>query len=70
MATVGAGVYEIRVRAGTAYRVFYVAKYDEAVYVWHAFEKRRRQTPQADIELARKRLADLLRRRTQKQETP
>jgi phage-related protein len=37
-----------------------VAKYDEAVYVIHAFEKRTPQTREADIALARKRLADLL----------
>jgi phage-related protein len=51
------------------HRVFYIAKFEEAVYVLHAFEKRTRQTPRADIELARKRLADLIRRRAQKPET-
>jgi phage-related protein len=50
------------------HRVFYVAKFDEAVYVLHAFEKRTRQTPQPEIELARKRLADLIRRRPKKPE--
>ena len=40
----------------------------EAVYVLHAFEKRTRQTPQAEIALAQKRLADLIRRRAQKRE--
>ena len=39
---------------------FYVAKYEEAVYVLHAFEKRSRQTSQTDIDLARRRLADLI----------
>jgi len=29
--------YEIRVQIGDAYRVFYVAKFEEAVYVLHAF---------------------------------
>ena len=70
MTTVGVGVYEIRVHTGAEYRIFYVAKYEEAVYVLHAFEKRTRQTPQAEIVLARKRLADLLRRRSRNQETP
>ena len=55
---------------GAAHRIFYVAKYEEAVYVLHAFEKRTRHTPQTEIVLARKRLADLLRRRAQKQEAP
>jgi len=47
----------------------YIAKFEEAVYVLHAFEKRTRQTSRADIELARKRLADLIRRRAQKPRT-
>ncbi len=57
MTTVGPGVAEIRVHAGTEHRVFYVAKFEEAIYVLHAFEKRSRQTPAAAIELARRRLA-------------
>jgi phage-related protein len=65
MTTVGSGVYEIRIHTGLEHRVFYVAKYDEAVYVVHAFEKRTRQTREADIALARKRLADFLRERAQ-----
>ena len=54
---VGPGVAEIRVHAGTEHRVFYLAKFEEAIYVLHAFEKRSRQTPAAAIELARRRLA-------------
>ena len=68
MTTVGPGVIEIRVHTRLEHRIFYVAKFDEAVYVLHAFEKRTRQTPQAEIVLAQKRLADLIRRRTQKPE--
>ena len=68
MTTVGAGVIEIRVHTGLEHRIFYVAKYEEAVYVLHAFEKRTRQTPQSEIKLAQKRLADLVRRRRQKPE--
>jgi phage-related protein len=66
MTTVGAGVYEIRIHTELEHRVFYVAKYEEAVYVIHAFEKRTHQTREADIALARKRLADFLRQREQK----
>jgi phage-related protein len=68
MTTVGPGVIEIRVHTRVEHRVFYVAKFEEAVYVLHAFEKRTRQTPQPEIALAQKRLADLIRRRTQKRE--
>jgi phage-related protein len=70
MTAVGSGVYEIRIRTAIEHRVFYVAKYEEAIYVVHAFEKRTRQTRRADIALARQRLADLLRLRGQKKETP
>ena len=65
MVTVGAGVYEIRVHTKLEHRVFYVAKHEEAVHVIHAFEKRTPHTRDADIGLARKRLADFLRVRPQ-----
>lgn len=56
MPSVGPGAYEIRVRdeAGT-FRVIYVAKFEHAVYVLHAFQKKTRKTPHADIELAARR---------------
>jgi len=63
MSAIGAGVHEIRVRAGAAYRVIYVARFEESVYVLHAFEKRSRKTRLMDIDLARARWADLLRQR-------
>ena len=44
MHTVGAGVREIRIRTGIEHRVLYVAKFAEAVYILHAFEKRSRKT--------------------------
>lgn len=69
MSTVGPGVIEIRVHTRVEHRVFYVAKFDEAVYVLHAFEKRSGRTPQPEVELARKRFADLSRRRAQERET-
>ena len=66
MSTVGAGAYEIRIHTDLEHRVFYVAKHEDAIYVIHAFEKRTAQTRDADIALARKRLADFLRGRGQK----
>lgn len=54
MSTVGAGAYEIRVRDNSgAYRAIYVARFETAVYVLHAFQKKTQQTAKADIELAR-----------------
>jgi phage-related protein len=66
MTTVGAGVLEIRVHTRVEHRVFYVAKFEEAVYVIHAFEKRTRKTSASDIALAQRRFADLVQRRAQK----
>jgi phage-related protein len=51
---VGAGAYEIRVRdASGAFRAMYVARFETAVYVLHAFQKKTQQTVKADIELAK-----------------
>ena len=55
MPTVGPGVRELRIRSGREHRVFYVAKFEEAVYVLHAFEKKSQKTPRDDIELGRRR---------------
>ena len=56
MPGVGSGAYEIRVRdEGGTFRVIYVAKFEHAVYVLHAFQKKTRKTAQADIELAARR---------------
>lgn len=59
--SIGAGVVELRVwdEAGT-FRVVYVAKFIDAVYVLHCFQKKTQQTAKRDIELAKKRLKDLL----------
>jgi len=64
MPSVGVGVREIRARTGREHRVFYVAKFEEGVYVLHAFEKKTQKTPKADLDLARSRLRELLKRRT------
>ena len=54
MPAVGSGVHEIRVRDESgAYRVFYVAKFGEAMYVLHVFEKRSQETARADLELGK-----------------
>src|SRR5213078_2954600 len=45
------------------HRVVYVARFDEAIYVLHAFEKKTRKTGRADIDVAGKRLRDVLRDR-------
>lgn len=63
MPLVGAGVVEIRVHEEGEYRVFYVAKFEDAIYVLHAFAKKTRKTSSLDIELGKKRYRELLERR-------
>jgi phage-related protein len=61
MNTVGRGVREIRIRDPTgAFRVLYVAKFDDAVYVLHCFQKKTQKTSKADLNLATQRYRDLL----------
>ncbi len=60
MPTVGDGVYELRIRADGAFRVFYVAKRAEGIIVVHAFQKKTQQTAQIDLDLAAKRYRQYL----------
>jgi phage-related protein len=58
---VGRGVREIRIRdAAGAFRVLYVAKFDDAVYVLHCFQKKTQKTSKTDLNLAARRYRDLL----------
>ena len=61
MNAVGRGVKEIRIRdeAG-AFRVLYLARFADAVYVLHCFQKKTERTSKADVELAAKRYRELL----------
>jgi phage-related protein len=54
MTTVGPGCKEIRVwEDDGTYRVLYVAKFPEAVYVLNAFKKTTQKTPHANIDAAK-----------------
>ena len=62
MPDVGRGVYEIRVRERTGtFRVIYVARFDEAVYVLHAFQKKTQRTPQHEVDVAKAHFNELMR---------
>ena len=64
MKTIGAGVKEIRIRDESgAFRVIYLAKLGDAVYVLHCFQKKTEQTSGRDIDLARKRYKELMEQR-------
>lgn len=61
MASVGQGVKEVRIRdAAGAFRVIYVAKFVDAVYVLHCFQKKTEKTSKPDLDLAAKRYRELL----------
>ena len=62
MMSIGPGVQEIRVREeGGAFRVIYLTRLPEAVYVIHCFQKKTQRTPQRELDLARRRLSELMR---------
>jgi phage-related protein len=63
MTTVGAGAYEIRVRSGNQYRVIYVAKFAESIYVLHSFIKTTPKTSKPDLDMAKAQYAILLKER-------
>jgi phage-related protein len=61
MPTIGKGVWEVRItdEAGQ-FRVIYIAKLKDAVYVLHCFQKKTQKTSAKDLELPNKRLRELL----------
>ena len=64
MATVGPGVREIRIRdASGGFRIIYVAKFTEAIYVLHCFQKKTAKTSKVALDLAEKRYRDLVKER-------
>jgi phage-related protein len=62
MPDIGKGVEEPRVWDDTGtYRVVYLTRLSDAVYVLHAFQKKTQATAKRDIELARTRYRALMR---------
>lgn len=55
MESIGPGAKEIRIHVLGEWRVIYVAKFRDAVYVLHSFQKKSRKTKRADIQTARRR---------------
>lgn len=61
MATIGQGVREIRIRDETGtFRLIYVARFADTVYVLHCFQKKTQRTSKPDLDLATKRYRDLV----------
>ncbi len=64
MNSVAPGVREIRIRDEQGiFRVLYVTKFDDLIYVLHCFQKKTEKTSAADIELAKHRYKEILRER-------
>jgi phage-related protein len=67
MSDVGAGVTEIVVDTSDGwFRVMYVAKFEEAVYVLHSFQKKTNKTAQGDKDIAKRRYGAVLKERKSK----
>lgn len=66
MKAIGAGVREIRVRDERGiFRVLYVTKFGDTIYVLHCFQKKTQKTSGGDVELAARRYKDLQREQMQ-----
>ncbi len=64
MSSLGSGVQEIRIRdASVAFRIIYVARFVEAVYVLHCFQKKSQKTAKRDLELVSRRYEQLMKER-------
>jgi len=64
---IGSGVKEIRISEENGiYRVIYVAKFEEAIYVLHSFQKKTRTTNKKDKDIAKTRYQRVLARRIKK----
>jgi phage-related protein len=53
---IDAGVSEIRIQHEGQYRVIYIAKFESAVYVLHAFNKKTQKTSKRDIDAVKRAL--------------
>jgi phage-related protein len=61
MPGVAAGVSELRVKGEDgAYRAFYFTASARGILVFHAFVKKTQRTPPLEIDLAKKRLKEIL----------
>jgi phage-related protein len=62
MPSIGRGVREIRIQEQGQYRVIYLTKLKDAVYVLHAFQKKTRKTRKQDIQAAKNALDEIQKR--------
>lgn len=55
----GGGLYELRIRGKEELRIFYCFIQQKTIYLLHAFQKQKQQTPQKDLDLAVSRMKEL-----------
>lgn len=60
MQGIGPGVREVRIHVNGEYRIIYLAKFEDSVFILHAFRKKSQKTPTKDIAIAKARLKDVL----------
>ena len=66
MPTIGKGVREIRIRdISGAFRIIYLARLSDAIYVLHCFQKKTQKTSGTDLELAAFRYRELVKEKRQ-----
>jgi phage-related protein len=71
MPMIASGVREIKVQDAnkSQYRLIYVAKFEEAIYVFHVITKKTTErTGKSDMEIARKRYSEILARHRKRQQ--
>ncbi|MFZ2631176.1 MAG: type II toxin-antitoxin system RelE/ParE family toxin [Desulfosalsimonadaceae bacterium] len=59
MPDIGQGVREIRLHYEGQFRIIYVARFDDAIHVLHAFQKKTQKTPAREIDIARRRYKEI-----------
>lgn len=61
---IGKGIREIRIRdVAGIFRVLYVAKFEEAIYVLHCFQKKTQATTKQDKDIAKVRYRSIVQKR-------
>ncbi len=61
MTEIGRGVEEVRLRSSSgAYRILYLARFEEAVYILHCFIKKSRRTSEHDKRIAKARFQSVM----------
>lgn len=61
MTEIGRGVEEVRLRGSSgAYRILYIARFEQAVYILHCFVKKSRRTSEYDKRIAKARFQSVL----------